>query len=171
MDSHWGNLCENRMIRDANLTNYCQNHKQISRKSAYVRHKRLRKTSAILYNLTPRSHLNLTPHGLTPSNSPYRGRTSMYYPQSSGRTCMYYPHSRGRTSLYYPHSRGEDMFVLSPLEAEGKTWWPKGNHPPPWGGVRGGRTTHTKHFVYNYLRFLSISVVNSKRFTIFAPYI
>ncbi len=118
MDSHWCNLCENRMIRDANLTNYCQNHKQISGKSANVRHKRLRKTISNNIQFDSRSHLTPNYFCLTPSNSP----------------------SRGRTSLYYPHSRGEDMFVLSPLEAEGKTWWPKGNHPPPWGGVRGGRT-------------------------------
>ena len=63
---------------------------------------------------------HLTTSGLTPSNSPYRGRTSMYYPQSSGRTCMYYPTQGGAQVCIIP-LKGEHMFVLSQLEAEGKT--------------------------------------------------
>ena len=73
----------------------------------------------------------------------------MYYPTQEGRTCLYYPHSKQREKL-----DGLKETIL-PLEGE----------------LEGVGQLIQRLIVYNYLRFLSINVTNSKIFTIFAPYI
>ena len=60
--------------------------------------------------------------------------------------------------MYYPHSKQREKLdglkeTILPLEGE----------------LEGVGQLIQRLIVYNYLRFLSINVVNSKRFTIFVP--